>query len=256
MKMTVSVVVRCNGRERLFEGVLARLLSQTVTPSEIVIVMDSDNKREIASVSEGLRSYPASTLLTFEHEQFSHPYSVNLGVASTKEELVCITNGHSMPTTRDWLADGLACFEDQRVAGMGGFFLPSKKRLEKAVFLLAERLLAISPASRFSTINCVIRRSRWEEYPFDEHLLTLVPETKRYGGEDCDWALEMLSRGYKIVMNPHFSVVHAHEQDIALEICRNLRNYLVYRRLSKRIKGLQRPRQGFSSFSQGRKAKT
>ena len=242
--MAVSVVVRCAGPEKLFEGVLTRLQEQTAVPSEIIVVMDSRSKREVQSVNMGLKDYPGSVLLAFEHEKFSHPYSVNLGVASCHEELVCITNGHSMPTSADWLATGLECFGDERVAGVGGFFLPSKKPLENGVFCLAERLLAFSAASRFSTINCMIRRSMWEEYPFDENLPNLIPETRRYGGEDYDWALEMLSRGYKIVLHPRFSVVHTHEEDIALEVYRNLKNFLLYWKLSKRIRSLQRPRQG------------
>jgi GT2 family glycosyltransferase len=250
--MAVSVVVRCAGPEKLFDGVLTRLQEQTVVPSEIIVVMDSRSRREVESVNEGLQDYPSSTLLPFEHETFSHPYSVNLGVAACREELVCITNGHSMPTSIDWLATGLECFGDERVAGVGGFFLPSNKRLEKGVFYLAERLLAFSAASRFSTINCIIRRSRWEEYPFDESLPNLIPETKRYGGEDYDWALEMRSRGYKIVLHPRFSVVHAHEENIALEVYRNLRNFLLYWKLSKRIRSLQRPRQGSRLSSESR----
>ncbi len=100
-------------------------------------------------------------------------------------------------------------------------------------------------SSWISTINCVIRKSRWEEYPFDENLPNLIQETRKYGGEDYDWTLEMLSRGYKVILDPDFSVIHAHKEDIILEICRNVRSYFTYKKLQERIKRPERPRKSF-----------
>lgn len=249
MEMTVSVIVRCASREKLFSGVIDCLLHQTVVPSEILIVMDSKREQETKYVSRRLENYPGSKLLTFKHEEFSHPYSVNLGIASSKEELVCITNGHSLPISLHWLESGLKHFEDEKVAGISGFFLPSDNGFaNKLFYLVEERMKRIS---WISTINCIIRRSRWEEYPFDENLLNIIPETKKYGGEDYDWTLEMLSRDYKIVLDPDFSVVHAHEKDIIFEIRRNLKNYFVYKKLQEKIKRLERPRQAFKFLRKG-----
>lgn len=239
--MTVSVVIRCAGREKLFSGVLDCLLNQTVIPSEILIVMDFISEKETRCVSRRLESYSNSRLLTFKHEDFSHPYSANLGVASSKEELVCITNGHSLPTSLHWLESGLKHFEREDVAGVSGFFLPSDKGFGKRLFYLVEKQM--KGIRWISTINCIIRKSRWEEYPFDENLLNIIPETKKYGGEDYDWTLEMLARGYKIVLDPDFNVIHAHEKDIVFEVFRNLRNYFVYKKLQGKIKRLERPRQ-------------
>jgi len=242
VEMSVSVVVRCIGREKLFSGVLDRLLHQTVSPSEILVVMDSKSEQETQYVRRRLESYSNAKLLTFKHEDFSHPYSVNLGVASSKEELVCITNAHSLPISLHWLESGLRHFEDKRVAGVSGFFFPSNEGFRKWLFYLVENKMRITS---FCTINCIIRKSRWKEYPFDEKLLAIIPETKKYGGEDYDWSLEMLARGYKIVLDPDLSVIHTHEKNLMLEICRNVRNYFIYKKLQEKIKRLKRPRQAF-----------
>jgi glycosyltransferase involved in cell wall biosynthesis len=241
--MTVSVVVRCAGREKLFSGVLDRLHRQTISPSETLVVMDSDNGKETGYVRSRLESYPRSRLITFRHEDFSHPYSVNLGVASSKKELICITNGHSFPTSLRWLENGLKHFKDEKVAGVSGFFLPASRGFGRTLFYLVEAQM--KRISWVSTINCIIRKSRWEEYPFDENLLNIISETGKYGGEDYDWTLEMLSRGYKIVLDPDFSVVHTHEEDLVFEICRNLRSYFTYKKLQEKIKRLERPRNAF-----------
>ena len=241
--MAVSVVVRCAGRERLFDGVLDRLLAQTIPPSEILVVMDCDSEEEIEYANRRLESYPNSKLFAFKHAEFSHPYSVNLGVAASKEELVCITNGHAMPTSLRWLKAGTRHFRDERVAGVGGFFLPSTKGFMNSLFYMVEATM--ERITWISTINCIISKARWTEYPFDEDLLSMIPETRKYGGEDYDWTMEMLSRGYRIILDPEFSVIHAHEKNLALEICRNLKNYFIYKKLRERIKRLRRPRQSF-----------
>jgi GT2 family glycosyltransferase len=238
--MAVSVVVRCVGREKLFRGVLDRLTHQTIAPSEIVLVMDSSSKTEVKYVRKHLEDYPRTKLVTFKHEYFSHPYSVNVGMAFSEEELVCITNGHSFPTSLRWLETGLKHFDDSEVAAVSGFFFPSNKGLSKALFYLVEEQMKGS--ARFTTMNCIIRRSCWKEYPFDERILDTIPETRKYGGEDYDWTLEMVSRGYKVIMDPEFSIVHIHERDIVSEMVRNVKNYFIYRNLHGKIRRLERPR--------------
>ncbi len=238
--MAVSLVIRCVGREKLFNGVLERLTSQTTNPSEILVVMDCDSKEEIDYVRRQLKGYPTARLLPFRHAEFSHPYSANLGVASSRESLVCITNGHSFPTSRHWLEAGLKHFADENVAGVSGFFLPSAKGIVARLFYMVEGPL--KTITWISTINCIIRKAVWQEYPFDEGLLTLIPETRKYGGEDYDWSLEMRARGYTVVLDPEFSVIHVHEKNMGAEICRNVSNYFVYRKLREKVKRLQRPR--------------
>ena len=61
----------------------------------------------------------------------------------------------------------------------------------------------------FSTINCILRKSLWEKYPFDENLLKIIPNSRKYGGEDYDWGLEMLARNYKIIVDLKFNVYHS-----------------------------------------------
>ena len=247
-RMSVSVVVRCATREKLFQGVLDRLLHQTVVPSEILIVMDSWSQEEVRYVSRRLERYSNCRLITFKHEEFSHPFSANLGISYSKEELVCVINGHALPISLRWLEVGLKHFEDENVAGVGGFFYPLAEGFARRLFNLVE--VQMKRINWISTINCIIRKSRWEEYPFDEDLLEIIPETRKLGGEDYDWTLEMLSRGYKILLDPDFSVIHAHREDIVLEILRNLRNYFSYKRLQEKIKRLERPREPSRFFWQ------
>ena len=84
--------------------------------------MDSYNGTEVEYVSRCLEEYPNTKLKIFGHENFSYPYSVNLGMHFSSEDLVCIINGHSLPISLKWLERGLKYFSDERVAAvMWGF---------------------------------------------------------------------------------------------------------------------------------------
>jgi GT2 family glycosyltransferase len=146
-----------------------------------------------------------------------------------------------------WLERGLEHFSDEGVAGISGFFYPSDRGFRRALYNWTE--LQLYRINWISTMNCIIRKSRWEEYPFNEDLLGIIPETKKYGGEDYDWTLEMVSRGFKVVLDPNFSVVHTHEDDLIIEMMRNIRSYFIYKRLQEKIKRLQRPSKAFKFTS-------
>ena len=67
-------------------------------------------------------------LVNLSNNEFSHAYSTNLGVDAAENELVWITNAHSLPISLCWLQDGIKHFEDRRVASVSGFlFLTGKE---------------------------------------------------------------------------------------------------------------------------------
>jgi hypothetical protein len=144
-------------------------------------------------------------------------------------------------------------FEDAKVAGVSGFFIPHQegtaiRRFDKAVYQFTQR--AILRQDWCSTINCIIRKALWQVYPFDENLVKIIPKTGKYGLEDYDWSKEMLARGFKIAVDPMFSVFHSHGRALD-ETARNLRRYFVYREIQQKINLLKRPRMSFSKVFQG-----
>jgi hypothetical protein len=139
-------------------------------------------------------------------------------------------------------------FKDSRVAGVTGFFVPHREgeildKLDILMYYFSQKM--VLRQDWCSTINCIIRKSLWNLYPFDENLPNLIPETRKYGLEDYDWSKEMMARGYRIVVDPLFSVFHSHEKWLD-ELTRNIRGYFVYRRIQQRINLFERPRHSFS----------
>jgi GT2 family glycosyltransferase len=257
----MSVVIRTRDKEKYFHDLLMNLRQQTVQASELIIVNNysTEERRSLfrnylieeskcVFSDRGVRV----KLADLGDSEFSHAYSTNVGMVATENELVCITNSHSIPISCHWLEDGRAYFEDSSVAGVSGFFMPHPEgtvigELDRKVYRFVQK--AVLRQNWCSTINCLIRRSLWNVYPFDENLLKIIPETRKLGLEDYDWSREMRTRGYRIVVDPSFSVFHSHGTTLS-EASRNVRGYFVYREIQQRINHLKRPRNAFSRLFQ------
>lgn len=256
----VSVVVRTRDKEQHLNCTLKMLLEQTLRPSEIILVNNYSSKARLASFEDNLKEQAESfknksiavRVVNFPDRDFSHAFSTNLGMFYAKNEFVVATNAHALPTSCTWLAGGVRHFRDGNVACVTGYSYPLEKnsslsKLSQYVYHFSERVIL-----RFnwtSTVNCIIRRSLWRAYPFDENLPKIIPETKAYGCEDYDWSKEMEARGFKIVVDPQFSVFHSHERRLK-EAKRNIRNYVVQRTIQQAINRFKRPRKAFTRLGQ------
>lgn len=255
----ISVLVRTRDVENLFPKLLQRLSRQKLQPSEIVVVDNFSSAENLeamrsilVSVKGGLFNGQVSIrLVPVKDSEFSHPYSTNVGVYAAKGDLVCITNGHSLPSSDGWLEAGVQHFVDSGVAGVGGYMVPHENGTiwEKIGYdWLWKRRNEVSKAHSkddfFSTVNCIIRRSLWEKYPFDEGLPSLIPYSGKFGGEDYDWAMEMEARGHKIVVEPKFVVRHSHRETLAQLTSK----YIIWRRIRNEIRSLKRPRKSYTKL--------
>jgi len=252
----VSIIIRTRNIESRFVELLRRLSGQTLRPYELVVVDNFSSKVELEKMSALLllvkRDFFSNLvevkLVPIVDGEFSYPYSANVGSAVAEGDLVCVTNGHSLPCSDTWLENGIVHFNDPTVAGVGGYFTPYKSGTfwEKAAYNSWNWLNKLSKAyakdTFFSTTNCVFRRSLWEKYPFDESLPHDIPSAGKFGGEDYDWSVEMLARGYNIVVEPKFNVYHCHNETPAQLIPK----YLIWRRIRMRVNSFVRPRRSFT----------
>jgi rhamnosyltransferase len=257
--LRISVLVRTRDVESLFQELLRRLSRQTLRPSEIVVVDNFSSEKNLEIMRNILSSARKSLfnsqvsikLVPIKDAEFSHPYSTNAGVYAAKSDLVCITNGHSLPSSDKWLEVGIHHFRDSGIAGVGGYTVSHKDGTvwEKIGYdWLWKRRNEVSKAhvkdDFFSTVNCVLRRSLWEEYPFDERLPSEIPYSKKFGGEDFDWAMEMEARGHKIVVEPRFVVYHSHRETL-IQLASK---YIVWRTIRGGIRSLKRPRASYTKL--------
>ena len=257
--MKVSVVIRTRDIERHLLELLSSLASQTLRPSEIIVVDNFSSDKALNCMMNLLR-YAKRRLLSdiqvkialIPDGEFSYAYSANLGVLASESELVCLTNGHCLPTSDRWLESGVMHFTDGDVAGVSGYILPHDygSVWEKLGFdicwrRLKERSRAYVRDDFFATTNCILRRSLWMEYPFDERMPEIIEDAGRFGGEDYDWALEMLARGYRLIVEPRFNVYHSHRDSLL----RLVSKYTAWRRIRRSIRSLRRPRRSYTKLS-------
>ena len=255
----VSVVIRTRDIERHLYELLDRLRSQTLRPSEIIIVDNFSTRKTLNEMILFLKASKAKLfgdgvqmkVVPISDDEFSYAYSANIGVWASQFDLVCITNGHCLPISDRWLENGISHFNNQTVAGVAGYTTPHRYGTiwEKIAFDFCwrrpmEQTGAYLRDTFFSTTNCIIRRSLWEEYPFDERLPDLIENAGKFGGEDYDWALEMLARGYRLVVEPRFDVYHSHGEPLRKLVSK----YLIWRKIRRDIKTLKRPRSSYTSL--------
>jgi len=262
-KRWVSVVIRTRDIERHLYELLERLASQTLQPSELVIVDNFSTRKALSEMIGFLRAAKTKLFddkiqmkaVPISDDEFSYAYSANIGVWASQYEFVCITNGHCLPISHEWLENGISHFDSQNVAGVAGYTLPHPYGTiwEKLAFDLGWRRLkeqsgAYIKDNYFSTTNCIIRRSLWTEYSFDEKMPELIENAGKFGGEDYDWALEMLVRGYRIIVEPKFDVYHSHGESLSKLVSK----YLIWRKIRKDIRSLKRPRESYTRLKKTR----
>jgi rhamnosyltransferase len=232
MLQTISVIIRSKNEAQTIQKTLEMMKQQTVQPLQIILVDNgsSDSTVEIA------REFGCE-IVHFTPSVYNHAAACNEGVKQAKGEIIFFTNGHSVPISNKWLESGLHHFKDPKVAGVFGsetfpshatrmdrwmrklaeFYYPGLKK----VYTYNKASLTIGPGL-LATMSAAIRRSLWEKHHFDEQV------SGSGAGEDTEWAFYFLRRGYKIVVDPDFSVFHSHQVNLKKFIMRNINFYYSY----------------------------
>jgi rhamnosyltransferase len=179
---------------------------------------------------------------------FNHGVSRNLGISLARGEYVVLTVQDAVPFDRRWLSAMVEDLErDGGVAGVYGRQIPhldagpltrailngqvsaSSERTEK--FLKEGSTLdELTPRRRrricaFDNVSSCIRRSVWEELPFE----------KTAFGEDLRWGKQVIEAGYKLVYEPASAVFHSHERGPSYD----LRRYYVDQKILLELFGLR-----------------
>ena len=199
---TTSVVIRCFNEEQHIGRLLSGLMRQQQAADQIVVVDSgsTDATLDIAS------RYPVE-VHTIEPERFSFGRSLNVGCAAANGDVLVFVSAHVHPVYDTWLADLTAPLSGDRFAlsygrQVGGERTKySERRVMEKWFPHAS--VAAQDHPFCNNANAAIRRSVWEEQPYDEELTGL---------EDLDWAKRAMDRGWLISYVAEAAVVHQHDE--------------------------------------------
>ena len=211
-KTSVSIVIRCLNEEKYIGRLLDGIAKQSFSDVELIIVDSGSTDRTLSIVSE----YPVK-LLTISPEEFSFGRSLNIGCDAATNDIIVIASAHVYPTYSDWIESMLEPFSDPDIALVYG-----KQRGDTTSKFSEHQLLSrwfpdesnLDQDYPFSNnANAAIRRSLWQECPYDEELTGL---------EDTDWANKAMAQGYKISYISGAEVIHVHNES-AKQICNRYR---------------------------------
>ncbi len=189
--VTVSVVIRVRNEAFALRKVLCALEAQDLTPEEIVVV-DNESSDDSNMVA---REYGAK-VVGLPRRNFTYGGALNVGIRSTSSEFVCILSAHAMPVGPGFLRNAVAPFADCKVAAVRCLSVTGRKELENWTSpVTLEWPVQMETVISSAPVNCasMIRRSVWEQIPYDETLA---------GVEDKFWALQVLKNGYRICNSP------------------------------------------------------
>lgn len=209
-----SIIIRTKNEEKWIGENLKRLANQTYQNFEIIIVDSGSTDKTLDIVSQ-FSGELNIRVFKIKPEEFSYPFALNYGVKqSLAEKYLVFLSGHSLPSSKTWLQDGLKNFTDKKIMGVYGFVLalPDGSVWEKLIFnkylckirnIFKKQIIIEKGAMGvMGFTNAIIRKDLWKKRNFNEEY--------GYGGEDGEWANYWFDKGYKVMRDIKFSVYHSH----------------------------------------------
>jgi len=197
-----SLVVRAFNEERHIGRLLEGVRRQTLRDVEVILV-DSGSTDATAAIA----AQYGARVVHIPPADFTFGRSLNLGLAAATRELVAIASAHIYPVYPDWLERLLAPFADP---GTGLTYGKQRgdsnsKFSEHQIFArwYPDQPQPRQPHAFCNNANAAIRRSLWEQHPYDETLTGL---------EDLAWAKWAQTQGHAIAYVPEAEIVHVHNE--------------------------------------------
>jgi len=200
--MKLSIIIRCLNEEKHIGKLLAGIVEQTEKDVEIIVV-DSGSTDATLSIAS---HFPVK-IVNIRPEDFSFGFALNSGCAAAKGDILVIASAHVYPVFNDWLKLMAEPFEDERVALVYGKQRGNELTRYSEHQIFAKWFPEGSTRNQLhpfcNNANCAIRRSVWENQPYDETLTGL---------EDIDWAKKILDKGMRIAYQADATIIHVHEE--------------------------------------------
>ncbi len=197
-----SIVIRAYNEEQHIGRLLTGILEQTIREAQIILVDSGSTDATTAIASR----FPVE-IVHIKPQDFTFGRSLNLGLAQAKADLVVIASAHVYPVYPDWLERLLEPFKDGQIGLAYGKQrgAPVSRFSEQQVFKrwFPEQSSLRQPHPFCNNANAAIRRSLWEQQPYDEALPGL---------EDLAWARRMQEQGSGIAYVAEAEVIHVHNE--------------------------------------------
>lgn len=200
--MNCSLIIRAYNEEKHIGRLLEGVKRQTVKDVEIIVV-DSGSTDKTVSIAESF----GATIVKIPAAEFTFGRSLNYGIKEASHEWIVMASAHVYPVYPDWLETLLRPFQDEKVAlTYGKQRAPDfAKFSEKQVFYqwYGDTTNLNQVTAFCNNANAAIRKSLWEQHPYDETLTGL---------EDVAWGKWAKEAGYKIAYVAEAEIIHIHNE--------------------------------------------
>lgn len=201
-----SIVIRAYNEEKHIGRLLTGIAQQNLANIEVILVDSGSVDDTVKIASEFKAAFPIQ-IVHIQPEEFTFGRSLNLGIQNASGELIVMASAHVYPVYPDWLEHLLAPFADPGVGLSYGKQRGGSQAWfsEQQIFArwYPERSIPRQPNPFCNNANAAIRRSLWEQYPYDETLSGL---------EDLDWARWAMNQGHGISYVAEAEIIHVHNE--------------------------------------------
>jgi glycosyltransferase involved in cell wall biosynthesis len=216
-----SIVIRAFNEEKHIGRLLEGIRQQTIKDVEIVLV-DSGSTDETVSVAESF----GARIVRIPSAEFTFGRSLNFGIQQATRDLIVIASAHVYPVYPDWLESLLRPFENEHIALTYG----KQRGPETAQFSEQQIYHQWYPdvsrprqATAFcNNANAAIRKSLWEQNPYDETLAGL---------EDLAWGKWAKEQGYDIAYLAEAEIIHVHNETPSAVFNRYRREAMAFKKI-------------------------
>ena len=201
-KPLCSVVVRAFNEAKYIGKLLTGIEQQTIKDKEIVIV-DSGSTDDTLEI---VKAFDVN-IVNIDASEFTFGRSLNKGIQKAQGKYIVIISAHCFPVYPDWLEQLLKPFEDQQIAVSYGKQRGADSNHYSEHQFFRTYFPDISQPNQGQpythNANAAIRRSLWEEHPYNE-LIT--------GLEDLAWSSWAKDQGYSIAYQAEAEIIHIHKE--------------------------------------------
>ena len=198
----ISLVVRCFNEEKHIGKLLVGLSRQTLKDHEVIVV-DSGSTDDTLQI---VKRFPCK-VVQIDPKEFSFGRALNLGCKEASGEFLVFASAHVYPVYEDWLECLIKPFSKSEIGLVYGKQSGtdttqfSEHRIFESWFPNKSELIKDNPFC--NNANCAIRKSLWNEMPYNEELTGL---------EDLEWANRLVKRGLKLSYSAEAEIIHVHEE--------------------------------------------
>src|ERR1700690_3362282 len=165
--MNCSIIIRAYNEASHLPRLLEGINHQSIKDVEVILV-DSGSTDATASIAASF----GAQIARIASDEFTFGSSLNLGIQIAKHELIVIASAHVYPVYPDWLECLLRPFDEKRVAVVYGKQrgTSNSRFSEQQIFQqwFPEADATRQPSPFCNNANAAIRRSIWEQHPYDE----------------------------------------------------------------------------------------